>query len=373
MDNETIDRQEAWRAIIVPFAASRLFIFLVGAIAISLGTVPDAAWRVSRSPWLDLWARWDSGYYLSIASNGYRYIPGEMTNVAFFPLYPVILRLLTLGSKSWLALAVVGTVLSHAFTLLAFYLLYRLVRLDDEPAVARRTVWFLAFFPASFFLSMVYTEALFLLLTVAAFYLVRRRQWLPAAVLGGLSALTRSIGFLLIVPLAVEWWQQRPLRWRRLLLLLLIPAGLLIFMVYLQLVFGQPLLFINAQGSWGREIAPLGLQERLHYLFVEADLWSSIRGNLVDILFAGAGLILFAVALWRLRPSYVLYIAYGLGVPLATLQVFSMPRLLVVIFPLFILLARYLRHRRLVAAVLAGSAVLLAYFVVRWSLWLWVA
>lgn len=378
MAEQTADGQPAastaaWRAILAPYAASRLAILLVGVLALTFGDLRQRPWQVSSSPWLDLWARWDSGYYLDIASNGYSYIPGEASNVAFFPLYPLLLRLFTLNGESWLALTIAGALLSHTFTFLAFLFLYRLVCLDEKQVVARRTVWLVAFFPASLFYSAVYSEALFAALTIAAFYWARRKRWLAAAVAGSFSGLARSIGFLLLLPLLIQWLQQRPRRWRQVWLLALVPAGLLLFIIFLQIEFGNPLLFVEAHRDWGRDVAASGLRERLQYLIFQADLWQRLADNLADILFAATGLGLLFISLRRLRPSYVVYTAYVLGIPLATLQVYSTPRFLLVAFPLFILAARYLENRRLFLAILTLSALLLAYFVVRWSLWLWVA
>ena len=106
--------------------------------------------------------------------------------------------------------------------------------------MAQQTIWYLALFPTSFYFSVVYTEGLFLLLTVSAFYCAQRGWWLPASLLGALSAATRFVGALLIIPLAYEWFQQKPRNWKYGLTLLIIPCGLLAYMLYLQLNNGSP-------------------------------------------------------------------------------------------------------------------------------------
>ena len=95
-----------------------------------------------------------------------------------------------------------GTLISMIATGVALHLLYRLARLDLAPAQARATVMLVALFPAALFLSAVYTEALFLMLSVGAIYAARTERWAWAGILGGLAAGTRSGGILLLVALA---------------------------------------------------------------------------------------------------------------------------------------------------------------------------
>ena len=127
-------------------------------------------WHVSDQPWLDMWARWDSGFYLRIATEGYIHTANDLSHLAFFPLYPLLLRVISLGAGDWAVVTAIGVLISNVATLTAFYLLYRLTLLDEDRATGQRTIWIFAFFPTSFFLSVVYTEGLFLMLTVAAFY-----------------------------------------------------------------------------------------------------------------------------------------------------------------------------------------------------------
>jgi len=320
-----------------------------------------------------MWARWDSGFYLDIAGEGYSYSATGLSNLAFFPLYPLLLRIFSLGTKNPELLTVLGIVISNAAALTAFILLYRLVLLDEKRDIGRRTIWLLAFFPTSFFLSVVYTEGLFLMLTVAAFYAARRHRWLAAGLLGTLSAVTRTVGVFLIAPLAYEWWVQKPRRWQALASLALVPLGLGLYMLYLDNRFGDPLIFSKAHGGWGRTSSLLGAAGRAQELLSDPDLTERALRSGVDLLFMLLGAALIIVILRRLRPSYFIYTAYCFLVPLATLQVLSMPRLLIVIFPLFIAMAIYLRSRPLFWATVAAFAVLQIVSVARWSLWYWVA
>jgi hypothetical protein len=146
--------------------------------------------------------RWDAIWYLSIAQHGYQH---NTALADFFPLYPLLIRLLSWSPAS----AVVAGVL---ISLVAFWvgleLVYRLVEWDFGARAATATVWQLALFPMSLFFSAVYTESLFLALSAGCIYLARRERWLWAGVLGGFASATRSIGVLLVVPLVVLYVQR---------------------------------------------------------------------------------------------------------------------------------------------------------------------
>jgi hypothetical protein len=348
-------------------------ILLTGVLAISFGSLSADAWRHSSRPWLDMWARWDSGFYIQIATTGYKYSETELSNLAFFPLYPQLIRILSLGSDDPELLTVTGVIISNVAALTAFYLLYRLVLLDENRDTGRRTIWLLAFFPTSFFLSVVYTEGLFLMLTVAAFYAARRNHWLAAGLMGALSAVTRSIGVLLIAPLAYEWWLQKPRRWQALLSLALIPLGLGLYMLYLDAQFGDPLIFSAVQSGWGRSISLQGAITRARDLLSDPALSQRAIRSAVDLLFMLFGAVFLIGLARKLRPSYFIYAAYCFLVPLATLQVLSIPRLLIIIFPFFILMAAYLHRPALFKTTVIIFALLQIIFVARWSLWFWVA
>ena len=115
--------------------------------------------------------------------------------------------------------------------------LVQLARLDFDDATASRAAWYLLVFPTSFFLSAAYGESLFLALSLGSILACRRGAWWQAGVLGGLAALTRPFGVLVVLPLAIEAWQQRAERplWRSGLAMVPIPLALLGYMAYLAL------------------------------------------------------------------------------------------------------------------------------------------
>ena len=186
----------------------------------------------------------DAWFYERIARDGYERPGGDgkpKNTWAFFPLFPLLVRTpdFALGAMVLSNLAFAAGLLLVAATGLRFG------ATEDE---VERAVFFLAFFPTSYFFSLPMTEALFLCLSAASFYFAGRGQWWAAGVAGTLAASTRFVGVLLLPALLfLPVKNAREKAW-----LLLIPAGTGAFMLYLQRLTGDPLAFVHAQTLWGR-------------------------------------------------------------------------------------------------------------------------
>jgi hypothetical protein len=346
---------------------------IIVAVLVTALLPSSSAGDAPSSNWLGLWSRWDSGHYLSIATGGYRYVEGQPSNVAFFPLYPLLMRVIAGGSTNvgWLTAA--GWLISNVATVFTFLFLYKLVLLDWNRQVARRTVWSLALFPTSFYLNAVYTEGLFLLLTVLAFYYARQNRWLAAGLLGGLSAATRFVGAFLVLPLAYEWYRHNSRRNVTMPALLLVPLGLVAYMLYLEQAFGDPLVFMKAAAAWGRNNSATGALE-IARQFVAAPLATARSlGSTIDVAFALMGGVLLIQGARRQPVSYTLYGCYAVGIPVATLQLASIARYMVVGFPLFIALSLWLHKPKVFWLVMVLFGYTQAIFFARWVLHYWVA
>ena len=286
----------------------------------------------------------DSLWIINIARAGYEKEPFN-TNIqhtwAYFPLYPLLLR-----AAAWLTgdLALTGIFLSSTFFLFALILLYRtVIAFNYDPAVADRAVFYLAAFPVSYFFSLAQTESLFLLLTVGCFYAAKRERWWLAGLCGALASATRFAGVFLLVPLAVMYWQNMRARNSRLRIdvvsLLLVPLGLIAFMIYLRSITGNALAFAEIQVAWGHS---------------PAMFWRPLAGYLMDPLRVSAGwdfrLLNFAAAVMALVCSFVLlkkrewafasYSLISILVPLSyQVSLQSLARYVMVIFPVFVVLA----------------------------------
>jgi hypothetical protein len=274
---EQICRQNGnwiWHDVLVPMTITRLSLLLVGWFSLYFLPNPsfperwilERGWHFSPHRLLDIWGRWDSGWYMSIVQGGYS-LSGDIytvqSNIAFFPLYPYLVRLLSQlvpqGLRTPGALLLVGIMVSNATLLAALILLWKLVvaGLGDE-AVAQRAVLYTLVFPTGFFLSAFYAESLFLFLAVAAFYCASRRAWKLAGAAGFFLSLTRPTGVLVLVPMVWMYLDSLGWDWRRVrrgvMWLLLIPAGFLVFPISLYAITGDPLAIIHAQRAWGRTV-----------------------------------------------------------------------------------------------------------------------
>jgi hypothetical protein len=309
----------------------------------------------------------DSWFYRSIALDGYdgHATTGHAPNWAFFPLYPLLVRML--GPTGDFARD--GMILSHvafAIALLLFGTL--LTRTGFDVADAERAVWYLAFFPTSYFFSLPMTESLFLALSVGAVLGAVHRKWWLAGLLGGLAALTRAPGVLLILPLAVILFTSRGERRVNAAWLLLVPAGTGLFLWHLWRITGDALAFVHVQRNWGRNARAFWepLVDSVRHPSLVSEPWNFLALNL------GATLLLLAAAVLLLVQRKWAFGTYALAsvlLPLSTGSLQSMTRYAAVIFPLFAWLSvsgrRPLVDRFITAVTVTLLGWLLAFAVLR--------
>ena len=343
----------------------------------------------------DVWARWDSVWFLRIAEHGYADL--ERTAAAFYPLYPASVGLVGRAFFGHYVLA--GITISLAASLGAFVLLHDLAESKMGAEGARRAVLYLAVFPTTLFLQAVYSEALFLLLTVAAFMLAERRRFAPAGLIAGLALLTRPVGFALLPALALIAWRS-PDRRRALANLAVAPLLFSAYPVYLWIDRGEPFAFADAQDVWTRHVSyagPLGgIWEGLRAGWAgvrqlvsgshTTTYWPAVDGtdpmrvaavNLEALAFLVLFVALTIVAWRRFGAPYGLFAALSLAIPLSVPSerwpLLSLPRFGLVVFPLFLALAALGGRPRAHVAIVSVSSIMLGVAIVQWSLWQWVA
>lgn len=380
------------------FAASRLVVALVAYLAVAfLGHAMSADayhLRGQDNILLDVFgSRWDAGFYVSIAEEGYRYEGVTFPSVAFFPLLPLLMRLLTpLTGDAVLA----GLLVANGALLLASLLFYRLVAMRWGPRLAERALWYLLIFPASFFGSAIYSESLFLLGAAGALYYARRGRWGLAALFAFGAGLSRLMGLLVAPLLALEWLRQRrsaadaaapesraPLTpgsiAPALAAILAAPAALLAYMAYLWRAFGDPLAFVHAAAAWERE--PRAPGETV------AALLQRPPGGWLQALRAGAlplnDWLDLAVVLFFLLAAFLLvyrrqwvegvFVWLGVMLSISSGLLMSQRRYMWVLFPVYILLAQWGRRPWVDRLITALFLTLLVIFVVLFANGYWVA
>lgn len=290
---------------------------------------------------LEIWRRWDTRHYLTIAEKGY----GSSANnlLAFFPLYPYLIKALALVFQNYM---LTGLVISNLAYAVAAYFLYELVKLDYEKEDAFRAVVYLSVFPTAYFLHAVYTESLFLALSIGSFYFARKKRWLLAGILGMLSAATRITGILLLPVLIVEYVSQKNYKIRDMrpdiLWIGIIGLGLLAYLILNYVVAGDPFYFLEIQKeSWSRKIAlPYeGFMNALGGSLAGNAPSGVLRGDWAEIIFGILGLAGVIYSFFRLRISYSLYLLLIWLLVTANVFWLSIPRFTLTMFPLIILMA----------------------------------
>jgi hypothetical protein len=409
----------AWRA----FWTSRVVVFAAGVLAVlEIGRAPGTAgfdpanltapFGYFGNLLVSPFARWDSVWYLAIARDGYGH---NLAKTAFFPLYPVLMRGYAGLLGSAVAAGIVTSLVCFAWGLV---LLHRLASLELDARAARTAITLIAFAPVAYFFSAVYTESLYLVLSVGCILRARRGGWLSAGLLGGLAAASRNSGVMLTVPVVLLFlygprpdgvrragnfsgWRVVLPRYRlgwRVLWALLIPVGLGVYILYIGLSTGHPLYPFQAEKIWFHEFAgPFGgawngvvaawdgLRQLIHgppppIYFTKAggDPLQVGGQNLMLFGFLVLGAVGLVGVFRRLPFAYGAYTLLSLAMPLSepvTPQpLSSLPRYELVLFPLFFWGAAWLtRHRGLTANALAVLAVLLGLFTAEFATWRFVA
>ncbi|MGB9185478.1 MAG: mannosyltransferase family protein [Solirubrobacteraceae bacterium] len=380
------------------FVVSRLLVLLTGAAgvltlakhapageaAFSMRALGPVGYVLAGSVY-----RFDSGYYLGVAAHGYG--AASAGRLAFFPLYPLAIRIVSALTGSGV---MAGFLISAAAFLVALVLLHRLTELELGRRAAGATVLLLAFSPLSFFFTAVYSESLFLLLSVACVLAARQDRWRLACLLGALATLTRPTGILLAVALVLVRVRARGGPDRSLAGVLALPAALLAYMAFLAASGYGWLAFFGAQSGWHRvtsgPVAGLG-----------SAIWSAARGlgriaqggtvyhpGLLGPFSQGAeSVILLAVlgvmiagtviAARRLPLAYGVYAAVVIVVCLSSPEIgqplWSLDRFALTLFPLWMAAGAWVAGRRRQTPVLVLSSILLVFYTLQFSSWAFVA
>lgn len=366
MARSRLSRARPYVLALAIFLSSRVVVYV--AIAFAMVYVRRATggdlWDAGPA-WYDHLLRWDSGWYASIVDHGY-VVPAESewaNNAAFYPLYPLLAKTLTLsGISTFHALLIVANVAAVAAALL----LFKLAREQSGDESAYLCVAALGLFPPSVFLSAGYSEPLALVFVLGCFLLLRRQRLVSAALCAGLALATRSTGIVLVPVILWEVWKAHRTERGKLvrygvICTLLATSGLTLFMAYLWFTVDDPLRFSSVQSIWH---GGTSLRER----FVSALMLKPLIDDLSEGLLYFAGCLALLLVFWRrIGTSQALY---GIGVlmlPYLTLaggpsRFGSMPRFALLAFPVFIIIGQMCKGRPWLAVIAAslGAAGLFA-------------
>jgi Dolichyl-phosphate-mannose-protein mannosyltransferase len=372
-----IARIKAPLALILAIRIGLVLVMYAGLLLIPLRA--DMPWQAFPDNLLiDGLVRWDSAWYRDIAERGYTNIPQHaegQRDTAFFPLYPMLIWLVRqLVGDTYIA----GLIVANVAAIAALLVLYLLVEARYGAQVASSSVMLIGVYPFSFFLSVVYSESVFLLAVALAFYCGERRRWLLAGLFAAAAGATRVVGSLVIVALVLLYLEQIQFSRRRIradiLWLALGLLGIGGYMLFLALRFGDPLQFVASQyvSGWGAGVtidAAIRVFQGLSFEAIRTGAFPAME--LIHLLLFCGGLILLLVG-WRQIP--LSYSVWSLLMLLASFALWrSMGRLMLVIFPLFLILALFLAKSRRIWPVIYLFSLFLALFAVMFAHFYWVA
>lgn len=326
------------KKIFILFLTWRILLFIIAILAPSLIPVFGNKFpyvELLKSYHLPAWAwafgNFDGVHYLRIARDGYAY---GFTQ-AFFPLYPVLIKVvsyLTLGNYLLSALLV-----SNVSFLIALIIFHKLIKKVFDEKIALWSTIFLVFSPTSFYFGSVYTESTFFLFTIAAFYLVEKERYLLASVFGFFASATRLVGVFL-APTLIKKSKVNAYA------LIIAPLGLIFYMTYLKISFNNPLYFLTAQSAFGqsRTTASIVFIPQVVYRSIAQILTTHglvLFNSSLDLIFTIVALIILLISFKFVKKSWIFFSIVSVILPTLTGSLISMPRYILIAFPIFITLA----------------------------------
>ncbi len=305
---------------------------------------------------------WDGGYYLSIAEHGYQ----NARDFAFLPLYPLLIYAVNILIDNYVYSSLL---ISWSCGILAIYYFRKLAEYLLGTSKGNLALISLLVFPTSFILITSYTESLFLALSISSFYYLLSKKNIPLAILlAALSTITRISGLIFLVALLIELYDQGLLKKYWYAMLAILP--LILFILYLQLAYGDWTFFFQAEKYWNRELGVSGLNI---FGYINNYIHNVWRGdpfvNLIEFISLIFGIGMFIRIIHTSRLSFKVYTGGWLLVILLSGSLMSMPRFLLVLFPLFLILpdVRWLKIYWFVCAVL------LVIFTIRFMNGYWIS
>ena len=297
--------------------------------------------------------RWDSFWYTYIARHGYNFSDLKNSSIAFFPLYPMIIK--AVKAVSGIGESRISFGLNIIFSFLASLYLYRLAKIDYSEKISLTILLIFLFFPPSYFFLSGYPDVLFALLVILSLYFARKKEWSKAGMAAGLLAITKPYGIFMLPVLGIEYlWNHnwnikiffKKIDWLPLLLPLVSFGG---FVLFNYLKFHNPIAFFEAQQTWGRTLAnPISalFAEGKFYLFNGNILTGSKLPYLIYLVSFIFSIWAFEISWNKVRRTYLLFSALLLLSALLTGTLTSWGRYMLLGFPILFGPAIYFSKRK---------------------------
>jgi len=317
------------------------------------------------------WAQWDGGHYINIANNGYQ----DLSDFAFFPIYPAMIRFLSVIFNGNLILS--SLIISNFSAVIFIIYFYKLLKEKYSQSIAFASMVTYLTYPFSFYLVASYSESLFLLLLTALIALIFKKKYFLAAALVIPISLTRGIGFFASVILIYAYLYKQVIVFQKFkfnLLIILTPfLGITGYLGYLKIIHNNEFLFLTAQSNWQRSI-----QDPLSTVF--AYLWSIITlqprpfNDYIDLILTIGFLLILILGRKKIPSSWWIFSTLAILIPASTGTLTSMPRYLLGSFGVYVIVGKYFANNPKLAKIFwTISLVLQVVFSVMFINGYWVA
>jgi len=327
---------------------------------------------------LNPWIGFDSGHYISIANNWYQ----TAEQAAFFPLYPFLVKIIGIViNNNFIA----GLLVSNIALIIVLFFLYKLLRLKFKENFTKRVIFYLLIFPTAFFFGSLYSESLFLLGIVGSFYFIKKKSYLGAAVMISLAVLTRSIGIFIIPALIWQLWRQHSgqailFHIKKIVSVFALPITFFVgWLVYLKNAYGDYFAFVNVQDIWPMQHREVGFlssftnfYESTKSLFSSSVFTEAYAIHLIDYSFFVLFLFLAIYIFFRVNKVYGLFMFLLLIPVFFSGSLVSVDRYVLVLFPAFILLAKWGKNIYIHQFIMIFSLLMLGLFTALFANGWWV-
>lgn len=355
------------------FLAWRLFLFIISILAMrfvpfrpSFPYYDSILANLSKIQLIWQWANFDGAHYITIVQKGYI---GTGLIQAFFPLYSILIKIFTLINKNPLY---VGLLVSNVCFLMALFVFKKILRQEKI-----KNYWWpilaLLLFPTSYYFGALYSESLFLLLTLLSFLFLNKKKWIWAAVFASLASATRLVGVFLGAAIAWEFYsteiknKQKLKNYLKLFFLSILSiSGFIVFCLYLNKEFHDPFFFAKVQSSFGasRQTDKLILIQQVIWRYIKM-LFTVKNNNILLYTISQEffiSLLVLTALIWgwfkNIKKSYLIYAFLSFLLPTLTGNFSSMPRYVSVIFPIYLIFGN-VKSRKIQVLILTISGILL--------------
>ena len=380
--------KDLWKQILEPFLGSRMLLILTAWFSSYYQgneiyqRYLDRGYFLSPKWLIDIWCRWDSEWQLSIVKWGYvasEDLSAGYSNLAFFPLYPYLIKALTFWFpkrfQTESVYLLVGLVISNLCLLLAMYGIAKLASKLFSDQTSKNTLVLMFCLPCAFYFSAFYAESLFLFLIVYALIFAENENMPLSALCAAGAALCRPHGILILLPAAWIYMERRGWNFRKIgtewLWYLLVPAAVCAYFFGLYRLTGDFFAFFKAQSAWGRSLSDTSAFR----LYFEPLFTRHNRPATIDLIMLLLSLLIsIRMLFWSSHKAYGLYALASSLLLLGTGNLYSMMRYTAVIFPVWMFSAHMLReHQKAFSFVCAVFLTLQMLLFCGWINYYWIA